>query len=374
MKHIGIVGGGQLGRMLTQAATQMGIAVTVIDPVKNCPASQVGAKQILASLTDKKAIRELAKQTDCLTFEIEHIDTEVLIDLANSGVSINPHPETLHMIKDKLGQKKFLKNSAIPTPRFHEINNPHDVLVVAKAFHFPLMLKTRFGGYDGRGNAIVRDETELAKALEKLKGKELYAEQFVPFSKEIAVMVARSTKGDIAVYPVTETIHKNNICHMTLTPAPIDHTSYRKAQELARQIMQHLHGAGVFGIEMFLLENGEVIVNEIAPRVHNSGHYTIEACKTSQFTQHVLAITEQDLESTDMIVRAAAMINILGERTGLSEAKGTEKAEKIPGVSVHLYGKTETRPERKMGHITATAETLELAEENAIRARELIRI
>lgn len=161
---------------------------------------------------------------------------------------------------------------------------------------------------------------------------------------------------------------------MTLTPAPIDHTSYRKAQELARQIMQHLHGAGVFGIEMFLLENGEVIVNEIAPRVHNSGHYTIEACKTSQFTQHVLAITEQDLESTDMIVRAAAMINILGERTGLSEAKGTEKAEKIPGVSVHLYGKTETRPERKMGHITATAETLELAEENAIRARELIRI
>ena len=371
-KRIGIVGGGQLGRMLTEAAIPLGLEVTVIDPTPNAPAAQVGAKQIQAPLTDKKALAILGSETDVITFEIEHIDTDTLIDMANSGISVSPHPETLHMIKDKLGQKQFLRTIGIPVPDFQGISNPHDIISLAETVRFPLILKTRFGGYDGRGNAVIRDETELAAAFTKLKGKELYVEQYLPFEKELAIIVARNTKGDIVVYPVVETIHKNSICHMVLAPAQVTNDVAEKAKHLATETMKHLQGAGVFAIEMFLLQSGDVLVNEIAPRVHNSGHLTIEASHTSQFTQHLLAITGQPLGSTEMKTPAAAMINILGDRTGPATPAGIEEAEKIPGVKVHMYGKTEVRPERKMGHITAIAETLEIAEENAIRARSLI--
>lgn len=366
------MGGGQLGRMLTEAAIPLGLEVTVIDPTPNAPAAQVGAKQIQAPLTDKKALAILGSETDVITFEIEHIDTDTLIDMANSGISVSPHPETLHMIKDKLGQKQFLRTIGIPVPDFQGISNPHDIISLAETVRFPLILKTRFGGYDGRGNAVIRDETELAAAFTKLKGKELYVEQYLPFEKELAIIVARNTKGDIVVYPVVETIHKNSICHMVLAPAQVTNDVAEKAKHLATETMKHLQGAGVFAIEMFLLQSGDVLVNEIAPRVHNSGHLTIEASHTSQFTQHLLAITGQPLGSTEMKTPAAAMINILGDRTGPATPAGIEEAEKIPGVKVHMYGKTEVRPERKMGHITAIAETLEIAEENAIRARSLI--
>lgn len=373
-KRIGIVGGGQLGRMLTEAAIPMDIDVTVIDPTPNSPAAQVGAKQILAPLTDKKALATLGSETDVITFEIEHIDTDALIDMANSGITVSPHPETLHMIKDKLKQKHFLSTIGIPVPDFQEIHSPHDVIALAESVRFPLVLKTRFGGYDGRGNAVIRDETELAAAFTRLKGKELYIEQYLSFVKELAVVVARGINGEIAAYPVVETIHKNNICHMVLAPAQIPTAIAEKAKNLAIETMKHLQGAGIFAIEMFLLQNDDILINEIAPRVHNSGHLTIEASQTSQFTQHLLAITGQPLGSTEMKTPAAAMINILGDRTGRATPMGIEDAEKIPGVKVHMYGKNEVRPERKMGHITATATTLEVAEEQAIKARSLISI
>jgi phosphoribosylaminoimidazole carboxylase PurK protein len=202
----------------------------------------------------------------------------------------------------------------------------------------------------------------------------LYAERFVPFQKELAIMLARSMSGDIAAYPVVETVHRNNICHTVLAPAPIDREAYEQAEELGKVTMRHLKGAGVFGIEMFLTEDSRVLINELAPRVHNSGHYTKEACSTSQFEQHIRAITGLPLGETDMIVPAAVMVNILGKRQGAAQLSGLPDALRVPNVGVHIYGKANTKPGRKMGHITAGANDLEEAQRNAQLARTLISI
>ncbi|MBI3887476.1 ATP-grasp domain-containing protein [Candidatus Microgenomates bacterium] len=202
----------------------------------------------------------------------------------------------------------------------------------------------------------------------------MYVEKNVSFTKELAVVVARNTKGEISIYPVVETIHNNNICHLVIAPAPIDQKIATKARKLARKTMQQLQGAGVFGIEMFVAQDGNVLINEIAPRVHNSGHYTTEACVTSQFEQHIRAVTGLPLGSTKMKVPAAVMINILGERTGQVDAKGFERVLAIPNVSVHIYGKMETKLERKMGHLTVIGETVEECLRKAKKARKLLTI
>ncbi|HEY5442502.1 MAG TPA: ATP-grasp domain-containing protein, partial [Candidatus Saccharimonadales bacterium] len=209
------------------------------------------------------------------------------------------------------------------------------------------------------------------QAMSSFQGKPLYAEAFVPFQKELAVMVARDQQGNIATYPLTETIHERNICIETLTPAAVDE---KTAQQVALDVANHLEGAGVFGIEMFLTEDNQILVNEIAPRVHNSGHYTIEACQTSQFEQHIRAITGMELGPTDMTVPAAVMVNILGERDGPVMLKGVEEAGAEPHTSVHIYGKSPTKIDRKMGHITATGQTLEEARQRAHKAKEAISI
>lgn len=373
-KRIGIVGGGQLGRMLTDAAKKLGFTVTVIDPTPNSPAGQVADKQIIAHYTDEKAIRELAAQSDFLTFEIELANAEILEELASKGLQINPSAKTLTIIKDKFAQKKFLQKNGIPVGEFVEVNNKEDIINAAKEFGYPILLKARFDAYDGRGNALIENESQIDSSFDRLGGKNLYVEKFIPFIKELAVMVARSIDGKIISYPVVETVHKNNILHIMYAPADVRESIRQQAKAFAEETMKHLNGAGVFGIEMFLTKDGKVLLNEIAPRVHNSGHYTIEACKTSQFEQHIRAITGMPLNSTEMIVPAAVMINILGDRNGKIEPKGIEAAEKIPGVFVHIYGKMETRVERKMGHITAVAETLEDAQRKAEKAKTLISI
>jgi 5-(carboxyamino)imidazole ribonucleotide synthase len=371
-KRIGIIGGGQLGRMLTTPAIEMGFSVTVIDPTPNCPAAQVGAEQIKASLTDERAIQELAERSDFLTYEIEHINTEMLIELAAKGVSINPSPETLTMIKNKLAQKEFLRSIGIPTADFLPIDSALDITRAAKVFGYPLLLKTRFGGYDGRGNALLKKSTDILKALSTFGEQPLYVEQHISFVKELAVMVARGASGEVLTYPVVETIHKNNILHDVLAPAPIAEALHKKAKLFAKEVVANLSGAGVFGIEMFLTKKGELLVNEIAPRVHNSGHYTIESCVTSQFEQHIRAITGLPLGKPTMKTPAAVMVNILGDRKGPSEIFGLEKLMSIPNVSFHIYGKAETKPERKMGHITVLAATLKKAQQHATNARKAI--
>lgn len=364
---VGIVGGGQLGRMLAQAGRRLGFQVTVLDPTPESPGGQVADKQIIGDFRDPLMVRELGEECDFITFEIELADDTALRELEAKGIPVNPSPATLAVIKDKYAQKKFLRMHDIPTAEFVDVTDRNVRL------DYPYVLKAKRDSYDGRGNASVADEAGIDAAFEKLKGRELYAEKFVPFTKELAVIAARGVGGEVAVYPVVETIHKDHILNTLLCPAPIEESEKLKAETLARSVMGHLKGQGVFGIEMFLV-GGEVLVNEIAPRVHNSGHHTIEACETSQFEQHIRAVTGMPLGDTGMKVPAAVMINILGNRVAPADPQGIEEAGRVPGVTVHIYGKKETKPSRKMGHLTAVAATLDEALSIAKKAHSKISV
>lgn len=373
-RTIGIIGGGQLGRMLTLAAKPLGFHVVVVDPVPNSPAAQVGADQIVADLYDKAALAQLAERADVITIEIEHLDAEALADIEKLGVPVHPAPATVRIIQDKLWQKHLLHEAGIPVASFVEVNTLEEAKSVLKAFGGKMLLKTRHGAYDGRGNALITRQQQLKKAFERFKDAKLYAEKFIPFDKELSVIIARSTKGKVEVYPVVETVHKDNICVETKVPAHIDKKAAKKAEKLAYEVAKYLRGAGVFAIEMFLTKDGQVLVNEIAPRVHNSGHYTIEASHTSQFEQHIRAVSGLALGDASLAVPAAVMINILGERDGPTKVEGLEDALALPHVSVHIYGKAPTKKSRKMGHITATGKTVRQAARHAKRARRKIKI
>lgn len=374
MKTVGIIGGGQLGGMMTEAAKNLDLKIKVLEPTENPPAVQVGAEQIVGSLTDSEKIKELAKQSDYLTWEIEHINTEILEELETKGFKINPSPKTLSTIKDKYLQKEFLQKNGIPTAPFKKVESIEDIKNSGKELGLPLLLKTRFGGYDGRGNHVVRSEDEIKEAFEKLGKENLYIEGFVDFEKELAVMAVRDKNGNIKTYPVVQTLHENNILQVVLAPAPIPENQITKAEDFAKKVLEHLEGAGVFGIEMFLTKSGEILVNEIAPRVHNSGHYTIEGCKTSQFENHLRAVSEMELGDIDMQVGAAVMINILGDRVGEARVEGAEEAKMLGDVFIHIYGKKDVKPERKMGHLTVVGKNLDEVLERANKARSLIRI
>lgn len=369
---IGIVGGGQLGKMLALAAKKLGFTVYILDPTPESPAGQVADKQIIGDFKNEKKISELAHISDVLTFEIELANDQVFNQLIEKGKQVNPSPKTLEIIRDKLKQKQFLKLNRIKTADFGEVSSKEDLEKAAKSFGYPLLLKARTDAYDGRGNFLLKKQKDIEKGLRKLQGKRLYIEKFIPFKKELAVMVARSIKGEIRVYPVVETLHKDNICDLVFAPAPISKKAWGNAQTVAKKVMQHLKGAGVFGIEMFLEKGDNVLVNEIAPRVHNSGHYSLEATYTSQFEQHIRAISGLPLGTTQMISKAAVMKNILGTTNGNGFPLGIEKALKIPGVSLHIYGKHESRPQRKMGHITVVGDSIQECLRKANQARKTL--
>ncbi|MBI1863321.1 5-(carboxyamino)imidazole ribonucleotide synthase [Candidatus Microgenomates bacterium] len=391
--RIGIIGGGQLGRMLGIAAKQMGFHVTVTDPTPKSPASHVVDEQIIGGYSDAEATKKLAQVSDFLTVEIEHIDTSTLQSLADRGVRVNPAPKTVEMIKNKYEQKQFLKKHKIPTADYRAIDTSEDILKAGKDWGFPLVLKAKRDAFDGRGNATIKTKLDIPRAFTSLSSRtkspsslavstrhpelvsgSLYIERFVPFIRELAVIAARDTRGNIVYYPVVETIHQNNICHIVKAPAEISPALQKKSIALATQVMKRLEGAGVFAIEMFLTQDKQILVNEIAPRVHNSGHFTIEGSVTSQFEQHIRAITGLPLGKTDMRVKAAVMINILGDRKGAVDVRKLEKALELPDVHVHIYGKSETKPERKMGHITATGKTMKDAYNKAVKARKILSI
>lgn len=371
---IGIVGGGQLGRMLTLAALPLGFKVVVVDPTPNSPAAQVGAQEITADLYNEPALRKLAKLSDYITVEIEHLDTNVLEKIAKLGKPINPAPATIRLIQDKFKQKEFLHKAGIAVAPFTPVNGIEDAKQALKKFGGKMLLKARLGAYDGRGNMVVKNQKEIEQAFAKFGDTPLYAEAFIPFKKELAVMVARSLKGDVAIYPVVQTKHERNICVEVIAPAPITLAEKKAAERLALKVAKHLKGAGVFGIEMFLTKDGKVLVNEIAPRVHNSGHYTIEANRTSQFEQHVRAISGLPLGATDLVTPSAVMINILGERNGPVELRGIDAVLSLPHTSIHLYGKSPTKVDRKMGHITSTASNHTQALKRARQARQKVQI
>jgi 5-(carboxyamino)imidazole ribonucleotide synthase len=287
-KVLGIIGGGQLGMMLTEAAHDMKDEISkviVLDPTENCPASKVGAEQIIADFKDESAIKKLSELSDIITYEIESGNSDVLKKL-EEHTEINPSPDTLKIIQDKLLQKQFLKNNNIPVAEFAEINNKNELERIIEHLGLPLLLKTRRDAYDGRGNYKINSISEINDALDLFSGKLLMVEKFVKFEKEVSVIAARNTKGEIETYPVVENIHENNILKMTIAPGRVSEDVRKKAERIAKTTMEVLHGAGVFGIEMFVTSDDEILINEIAPRVHNSGHHTLQSSNTSQF-EHI---------------------------------------------------------------------------------------
>lgn len=368
---IGIIGGGQLGKMLALEAKRMSFGVIVLDPTPDCPAAAVSDDQIVADFKDLKAIENLAKNCSVLTYEIELGNVEALKVLQKNGCNINPSPETLEIIQDKFLQKTFLKKNGIPVTDFARINNLGGLKAALAKFEYPAMLKSCKDSYDGRGNILITKPSEAEGAFLQFKGKELMLEKFVPFTKEVSVMVARSTKGEIACYPLAENVHKESILHMTIVPARADENVKKKAEDIAIRTMDVLKGAGIFGIEMFVTAEGNVLVNEIAPRPHNSGHYTIEACHVSQFEQHIRAILGLPLGDT-FLLSPAVMINILGDCEGLYKLLGMPDALSVRGASLHIYGKHVVKKKRKMGHITVLDQNIDSAIRKAEAARAAI--
>jgi 5-(carboxyamino)imidazole ribonucleotide synthase len=366
--RIGIIGGGQLGLMLSEAAHAIGSAnVTVLDPTPDCPASAV-ATQIEGSLKDPIALRQLADQADILTYEIEHINTQALLDLQAQGVKIYPAPELLAIIQNKYTQKEFLAQSGIPVAPFMSIDTPDDLERAIRTWGYPLVLKAKKDAYDGRGNARINAAEDIQSALEKLGERELYVEQCLNLDKELGIMIARNKRGESAIFPVVEMIHERDICQTVLAPAPISGELRKEAQLMAQRAINKLKGIGIFSIELFLDKAGNLWLNEIAPRTHNLGHYTIEACKTSQFEQHLRAIMNLTLTSTEMLYPATVMENILGTRNGPVDLKWTQDYDH-EHVFPHIYGKHESRIDRKMGHITVVGDDLDTTYKQAQEAR-----
>ncbi len=358
IKRIGIIGGGQLGKMSAQAAKQMGFYVTVLDSLPQCPAAQIADAQIVGDLYDAEKLRQLAQVSDVLTYEIEHIDVKTLKMLQNEGHTIYPSPRVLEIIQDKLTQKQVLAQAGIPVPRFEAVDKVTTEILAHQ--YFPIVQKARQGGYDGKGVVILKNPLDQVNALQTPS----MLEEFIDFEKELAIIIARSSTGETACYPVVEMVFddKTNICDIVAAPAKITSTIAEKARKVALHAIETLEGVGVFGIEMFLTHEGEILVNEIAPRPHNSGHYTIEACVTSQFEQLIRLISGLPLGSSELL-KPAAMLNLLGENgyTGEPVIEGLSTALTIPGLSFHLYDKTTTRPFRKMGHITILDQTVDHA-------------
>ena len=377
-KRLGIIGGGQLGMMITEAAKNLSeyiSEITVLDPTENCPAAQAGAKQIVGDFKDEIAILKLAEQSDIITYEIESGNTDVLSKLK---AEIEPSPSTLGIIQDKLSQKTFLSENGLLVSQFYEITSLDNLREKIKDLGLPVLLKSRRDAYDGRGNFKITSSNEIEKAYQHFDGKSLMVEKFVNFKMEVSVIAARNTKGDITTYPLVENIHENNILKTTIAPARVSDDVISNAGEIAKKTMEVLKGAGVFGIEMFIDQDDKILINEIAPRVHNSGHHTLQSCKTSQFEQHLRAILGLELGSTDL-VHKTVMCNILGP-DGF-EGKYKPIVLEKDGAYLKMYGKDVSKPQRKLGHFNVVdlndtkdvSELLEMADEikNSILIKQL---
>lgn len=373
---LGIVGGGQLAKMTAQAAAQLGCRVVILERQPEFPAGSVAARTLIGDWNDPDALLELAAVVDVVTLENEFVDAGALAVLEERGHILWPSAATLRLIQDKLIQKQTLADAGLPVPPMRAVERVGDVAALAREWGWPLLLKARRNAYDGKGNATVRTSADLEAAWNRLGGEagnRLFAEQFCPFTQELAVIVTRARDGEVATYPVVETVQREHICHVVRAPAPVAPDIADRAAELARRAVAAVGAIGSFGVEMFLVEDGQLLINELAPRVHNSGHYSIEACICSQFENHVRAVLGWPLGSTAMRGPAAAMVNLLASTEGPGTPQGLQEALREPGAHVHLYGKTRSAPGRKMGHVTALGQTLAEAEATAQRAADGIR-
>lgn len=363
---IGVMGGGQLGRMFAIAARRMGYRVHIFSPEKNGPAAQFSDRATVANYEDEAAVTDFARAIDLLTFEFENIPART-IKWATREQLVRPRGEVLLIAQNRLREKEFLSLGGFPVAPFRRVNSAADLTSALEAVGRPAILKGAAFGYDGKGQQRIDPATNLDAIWAAREDAECVLERVIDFEKEISVVVARGPDGETAVFPVCENIHREHILDVTLAPARVADRVAEAARALACEVARSLDLVGLLAVEMFLQSDGELIINELAPRPHNSGHWTIEGCVTSQFEQHVRAVCGLPLGKTDSL-RPAAMVNLLGDVWSQGEPDWAA-ALAVPNVHLHLYGKREPRVRRKMGHLTALAGTVEAAAASARRAR-----
>ena len=350
---IGIIGGGQLGKMFIENASKLAVPINILDRDETCSASSLATKHIIGSITDADEIQKLSDISDVLTWEIEHINVDKLIELQQQGKTIIPNPNILKIIQDKGKQKTFYKENNIPTSAFFIAKNKTEAIEKLAQTNFKkVAVKSCTGGYDGKGVFI----SEVKSILENSEiipfDDELMIEEFIPCKKELAVLVARDIHGNNAIYPAIEMeFTESNLVSFLVSPANIDSSIEQHAKKIALQCADAFNSAGLFAIELFLSENDELLVNEIAPRPHNSAHHTIEGFYSSQYEQLLRVLLDLPLGSTEMI-QPCAMVNIVGDKSGKYRLKYIDELLQMQGVYVHLYGKAESKPNRKLGHVT----------------------
>ncbi len=360
IKRVGVIGGGQLAWMMAGAADKLGVELMVQTPSHDDPAVSIAADVVLAAIDDATATAQLATQCDVITFENEFVDLEALALLANQGVCFRPSLEALKPLLDKYHQRCYLRDLGLPTPQFvalEEVRSQESGVRSQPSFSFPVVLKTRRHGYDGQGTFIVKNAQELDSTLKRLRGCALLLEEFVPFERELAAIAARSTTGEVVVYPIVETQQEKQVCRRVFAPADVSAAIAAEVEAIAHTLLNSLNVVGVFGIECFLTADGKVLVNEIAPRTHNSGHFTLDACETSQFEQQLRAVCGLPLGSPAMHVLGAVMVNLLGYEDSHSDyLEKRQQLAAMPHAHVYWYGKAESRLGRKLGHATVLLE------------------
>lgn len=367
---IGILGSGQLGRLLTLAAHRLGYRVFIFSPERGSPAGQVADLEIVAAYDNLEAVRQFASRVDVVTYEFENVPTKTA-EVAAQQTPLFPGGWVLHATQNRLREKRFLEQNDLPTVPFVAIRSLTDLQAAVSWLGFPVVLKTAESGYDGKGQILIRQADEIIPAYEAIGQQEGILELFLDFDRELSLVAARGQDGRIEHFGVIQNSHHQHILDISLAPAPISNEIYGQAVSLARRTLITLDVVGVCCVELFLSRDGQLFINEVAPRVHNSGHLTLEACSVSQFEQHIRAICGLPLGET-VYHSPAAMANLLGDLWQAGEPNWSV-LQGIPGLTVHRYGKREARPGRKMGHITALAETAELAAKQVKRARELLR-
>jgi len=368
--QIGVLGGGQLGRMLIQAANSLDIQLHMLDPDPHAPCAQIAYSFQVGSLTDFETVMAFGQNKDLLTVEIENVNTDALRELEKQGVKVFPQPHILELIRDKGTQKQFYLDNGIPTAPFVfcETSLPSE-----NPFGFPVVHKLRTGGYDGKGVNIIKEESQLRNSFTEPS----IFEKCIPFSKELSVIVARNEAGQTNCFPLVECEFnpEANLVEFLFSPAAVSSEIEEKAKCIAIEIIEKLDMVGLLAVELFLTQDGELLVNEIAPRPHNSGHHTIEIARCSQFEQHLRAILNLPLGDTSLH-SAGAMLNLVGEKgyDGPVVYEGLEEVLQIPGVHPHLYGKAQTKPFRKMGHVTISASNMTEVRQIAAKVKETIRV
>lgn len=350
---IGIIGGGQLGRMMALAAKEAGFKIAVLDPGMDSPTGQVADIQIVAPFNDSEALEELAEVSDVITYEFENIDVDGLRHLAEIAY-VPQGAELIGVTQNRIFEKKEIREAGVPVANYIEASTFEELKSRIETLDYPFVVKTARGGYDGKGQQIVENADQLSEAEALFQNGDCVAEAFIDFTMEISVVIQRNTLGETAILPIGENIHKHHILHQTIVPARVGEETLTKAKKAAEAIAEHLQMVGTLAVEMFVLPDGEILVNELAPRPHNSGHYSIEATNISQFHQHIRAICGWPLREPKLW-SSAVMVNVLGEHV----APLTTKIAHYPDWSIHLYGKDEAKHKRKMGHVTILTEDID---------------